>query len=105
VLDWIGNQLGLTWRYVDSAASQSALALKPVVPASDVDPVPAILLENMAQFARMGYVKGVREVLATLNREHSQHQTFIHDLQQAMERFDFAKLQRLIEEYTKNDQP
>jgi len=105
VLDWIGNQLGLTWRYVDSTASQSALALKPAVPANDVDPVPAILLENMAQFARMGYVKGVREVLATLNREHSQHQTFIHDLQQAMERFDFAKLQRLIEEYTKNDQP
>ncbi len=53
------------------------------------------------QFARMGYVKGVREVLATLSREHPQHQTFIYALQQAMERFDFAKLLRLIEEYAK----
>lgn len=99
VLDWIGNQLDLAWRYVDSAAATPALP----VPASDTEvvaPIPATLLDNLAQFARMGYVKGVREVLATLNRDHAQHQPLIHALQQAMERFDFAKLQRLIEEYT-----
>ena len=100
VLDWIGNQLGLTWRYADHGETQSAPALAQPVAVPDVEPIPATLLENLAQFARMGYVKGVREVLATLNRDHAQHQIFINALQQAMERFDFAKLQRLIEEYT-----
>jgi len=98
VLDWIGNQLDLAWRYADSAT-----ATPEPLSASDREalaPIPAALLDHMAEFARMGYVKGVREVLATLNRDHAQHQPFIHALQQAMERFDFAKLQRLIEEYT-----
>lgn len=104
VLDWIGNQLGLTWRYADSKENKR---LSPVIAAESaadgvsLPPIPDILLENLAQFARMGYVKGVREVLATLNREHSQHQTLINALQQAMERFDFAKLQSLLEEHAK----
>jgi signal transduction histidine kinase/CheY-like chemotaxis protein len=108
VLDWIGQQLNLTWRYEDSQApapaSESPAIAAPAVPAAvspPAEPIPPVLLENLVQFARMGYVKGVREVLATLSREHPQHQTFIYALQQAMERFDFAKLLRLIEEYAK----
>ncbi|MFQ6332808.1 ATP-binding protein [Methylophilus sp. 3sh_L] len=108
VLDWIGNQLNLTWRYEASLATASAheapAITAPVMPeagSAPTEPIPPVLLENLVQFARMGYVKGVREVLAALSREHPQHQTFIYALQQAMERFDFAKLLRLIEEYAK----
>ncbi|AKR42760.1 ATP-binding protein [Methylophilus sp. TWE2] len=104
VLDWIGNQLGLTWRYADSAENKLLPASTAAESSADgvsLPPIPDVLLENLAQFARMGYVKGVREVLATLNREHSQHQTLINALQQAMERFDFAKLQSLLEEHAK----
>lgn len=108
VLDWIGSQLALTWRYEDSHASAPAseapamaVPTMPEAVSPPEEPIPPVLLENLVQFARMGYVKGVREVLATLSREHPQHQTFIYALQQAMERFDFAKLLRLIEEYAK----
>lgn len=108
VLDWIGQQLNLTWRYEDSQGQAPALtapALETAAATETLHPpaeaIPPVLLENLVQFARMGYVKGVREVLATLSREHPQHQTFIYALQQAMERFDFAKLLRLIEEYAK----
>ncbi|HEY0906205.1 MAG TPA: ATP-binding protein, partial [Methylophilus sp.] len=108
VLDWIGQQLNLTWRYEDSQGPAAALTvpvLETTVATEALRPpaeaIPPVLLENLVQFARMGYVKGVREVLATLSREHPQHQTFIYALQQAMERFDFAKLLRLIEEYAK----
>lgn len=108
VLDWIGHQLLLQWRYADSPAARVAMPVVPPVTGQDgavVPAIPALLLENLAQFARMGYVKGVREIIATLNKEHAPHQDLIFALQEAMERFDFAKLQRLIEEYTQNDQP
>ncbi|MDF0377469.1 response regulator [Methylophilus sp. YYY-1] len=108
VLDWIGHQLNLTWRYEASQGPAPALAAPVLAPqasaeaaATPAEAIPQVLLDNLVQFARMGYVKGVREVLATLSREHPQHQTFIYALQQAMERFDFAKLLRLIEEYAK----
>jgi len=104
VLDWIGHQFGLTWRYAESKDHKTALEAEHAALSADsasVPPIPAVLLENLAQFARMGYVKGVREVLATLNRDHSQHQLLINALQQAMERFDFAKLQSLLEERAK----
>jgi signal transduction histidine kinase/CheY-like chemotaxis protein len=108
VLDWIGHQLNLTWRYEASQGPTPALATPVLAPqasaeaaATPAEAIPQVLLDNLVQFARMGYVKGVREVLATLSREHPQHQTFIYALQQAMERFDFAKLLRLIEEYAK----
>ncbi len=104
VLDWVGKQLDLTWRYADPAG-QTAPAADALTTAQIEDAggaaIPTVLLDNLAQFARMGYVKGVREILATLGRDHAQHQAFIASLQQAMERFDFAKLQRLIEEYAK----
>lgn len=106
VLDWIGRQLGLTWRFADQEANKArqadAVQETPRQPV-DATAIPAVLLENLMQFSRMGYVKGVREVLSTLSREYSHHQTLINALQQAMERFDFAKLQRLIEEHA-NDQ-
>jgi CheY-like chemotaxis protein len=103
VLDWVGSQLGLAWLYADNKENKVAEAAAEQSPTvlADSPVIPAVLLENLAQFARMGYVKGVREILSTLNRDHPEHQTFINSLQQAMERFDFAKLQRLIEEYAK----
>ncbi|MGP1715972.1 MAG: hybrid sensor histidine kinase/response regulator [Methylophilus sp.] len=101
VLDWVGHRLGLTWRYVDSSldrqalsVAESAVAIEPV----DTKAIPEALLDNLMQFAKVGYVKGAREVMATLTREYSHHQTLINALNAAMERFDFATLQRLIED-------
>lgn len=106
VLDWIGQQLQLTWRYAQPISLQTTAMMGPPAPiqtptADGLPPLPAALLDHLAQFARMGYVKGMREVMATLQKQHPQHHTMINALQQAIERFDFATLQRLIEEYPK----
>ena len=103
VLDWIGRQLDLHWQYegdtalppVPVAIETPQVALEAAEQAARISPV---LLENLAQFARMGYVKGVREVMATLSRQHPQH-ALTPLLQAALERFDFARLLRLIEDY------
>jgi len=100
VLDWVGHRLGLVWRYVDSnKETQLLLSDSQAIPVpKDAPAIPAELMENLMQYAKVGYVKGAREVLATLAQKYSHHQTLINALQQAIDRFDFATLQRLIED-------
>lgn len=99
LLEWIGQRLSLVWQYAEPLTN-NAVAPEPVTEdaTADVSPIPPALLETLAQFARTGYLRGLRESLANLSTHYPQHHRTIHAFQQAIEQFDFAKLLRLIEE-------
>jgi signal transduction histidine kinase/FixJ family two-component response regulator len=92
LLDWIGQRLGLEWV---TTASPSASAAVAATPAQLIFP-PAGHLQNLAEQIELGYLRGILNQLAEIERLGMAHGEFVAVMRQLAQQFQFDTMMEQV---------
>jgi signal transduction histidine kinase/CheY-like chemotaxis protein len=88
LLDWIGQHLGLEWLETPITA--------PLPPSLGLKALPREQLDALAVQIRLGYVRGIQQVLDAIDAAEPGHAAWTAKARDALARFDFDALNLLV---------
>ena len=94
LLDWIGQALALEWVEADTSPPAAAAPSAPV--AAAVNYPPAVDLADLDQLARVGYLRGLLNKLAEIERSAAEHAEFVRLARDLARQFRFEALRTFL---------